>query len=88
MQGIYTATGGRHRTNTLYLSATRFFQLATLGSDQTVQMAPIGNMDVGAMTGNFFGLRVVGSYGFDQDIAIIGDSGRSSSERTRAAQWR
>ena len=26
------------------------------------------------MTGNFFGLRVVGSYGFDQDTAIVGDS--------------
>jgi HK97 family phage major capsid protein len=75
LQGIYSATGGRHRTNTLYLSAARFFQLATLGSDQTVQLAPIGSMDVGAMTGNFFGLRVVGSYGFDQDVAIIGDSG-------------
>lgn len=74
-QGIYAATGGRHRTNTLYLSAARFFQLATLGSDQTVQMSPVGNLDIGSMTGTFFGLRVVGSYGFDQDVAILGDSG-------------
>ena len=27
------------------------------------------------MTGNFFGLNVVGSYGFDQDVAVVGDSG-------------
>lgn len=75
LQGIYNATGGRHRTNTLYLSANRFFQLATLGSDQTLQMAPIGNLDVGSMTGQFFGMNVVGSYGFDTDVAIVGDSG-------------
>lgn len=74
LAGIYSATGGRHRTNTLYLSANRFFQLATLGTDQVAQMSPIGNLDVGSMTGNFFGLRVVGSYGFDQDTAIVGDS--------------
>ena len=75
LQAIYAATSGRHRTNTLYLSAARFFQLATLGSDQTLQMAPVGNMNVGAMTGTFFGLNVVGSYAFDQDVAIVGDSG-------------
>ena len=73
-QGIYTATSGRHRTNTLYLSANRFFQLATLGTDQVAQMSPIGNLDIGTMTGNFFGLQVVGSYGFDQDTAVVGDS--------------
>lgn len=72
--GIYSATGGRHRTNTLYLSAGRFFQLATLGTDQLAQMSPIGNLDIGSMTGTFFGLNVVGSYGFDQDTAIVGDS--------------
>jgi hypothetical protein len=72
--GIYSATSGRHRTNTLYLSAGRFFQLATLGTDQLAQMSPIGNLDIGSMTGNFFGLRVVGSYGFDQDTAVVGDS--------------
>jgi HK97 family phage major capsid protein len=75
LQGIYAATSGRHRTNTLYLSAGRFFQLAALGSDQTLQMSPVGSLDVGSMTGNFFGLNVVGSYGFDQDVAILGDSG-------------
>jgi len=74
IQGIYNATGGRHRTNTLYLSANRFFQLAALGSDQVVQISPIGNLDIGSMTGTFFGLRVVGSYGFDQDVAVVGDS--------------
>ena len=72
---IYAATGGRHRTNALYLSADRFFALATLGTDQVVQMSPIGNVDMGAMTGSFFGLRVIGSRGFDQNTAIVGDSG-------------
>jgi len=75
LSGIYTATSGRHRTNTLYLSANRFFQLAALGTDQLTQMSPVGSLDVGSMTGNFFGLNVVGSYGFDQDTAIVGDSG-------------
>jgi HK97 family phage major capsid protein len=75
LSGIYTATGGRHRTNTLYLSAGRFFQLAALGTDQTLQVSPVGSLDVGSMTGSFFGLNVVGSYGFDQDTAIVGDSG-------------
>ena len=27
------------------------------------------------MSGTFFGLKVVGSYGFDQNTAIVGDSG-------------
>jgi HK97 family phage major capsid protein len=75
LAGIYAATGGRHRTNTLYLSANRFFQLATLGTDQVAQMSPIGDIDVGSMSGRFFGLNVVGSYGFDQDTAVVGDSG-------------
>ena len=75
ISGIYTATGGRHRTNTLYLSANRFFQLATLGTDQVTQISPVGNLDIGTMTGTFFGLNVVGSYGFDQDVAVVGDSG-------------
>lgn len=72
---IYAATTARHRTNTLYLSANRFFQLATLGTDQVAQISPIGSLDIGTMSGNFFGLNVVGSYGFDQDTAIVGDSG-------------
>ena len=75
LAGVYNATGGRHRTNTLYLSANRFFQLAALGSDQVLQISPVGSLDVGSMSGSFFGLNVVGSYGFDQDTAIIGDSG-------------
>ena len=74
LAAIYAATGGRHRTNTLYLSAGRFFQLATLGTDQVVQMSPIGGLDFGSMSGQFFGLNVVGSYGFDQDTAVVGDS--------------
>ena len=61
------------RTNTLYLSADRFFALATLGTDQVTQISPVGSLDIGSMTGNFFGLRVVGSYGFDQNTAIVGD---------------
>ena len=75
LQGIYNATGGRHRTNTLYLSSNRFFQLAALGTDQVLQVSPVGSLDVGSMSGQFFGLNVVGSYGFDQDTAIVGDSG-------------
>jgi len=74
LQSIYTATSGRHRTNTLYLSANRFYQLAALGTDQVAQMAPIGELDVGSMKGRFFGLDVVGSHSFDQDTAIVGDS--------------
>ncbi len=73
--GIYSATSGRHRTNTLYLSGARFLQLATLASDQTLNMSPVGQLDWGTMTGTFFGMQVVGSYGFDQDVAIVGDSG-------------
>jgi HK97 family phage major capsid protein len=72
--GIISATNGRQRTNTLYLSLGRFAQLAALGTDQVTQLSPVGSLDLGSMSGSFFGLRVVGSYGFDQDIAIIGDS--------------
>ena len=75
LSGIYAATSGRHRTNTLYLSAGRFFQLAALGTDQVLQMSPVGSLDVGSMSGSFLGLNVIGSYGFDQDTAIVGDSG-------------
>lgn len=74
LSAIYTATSGRHRTNTLYLSPNRFFQLAALGTDQVAQISPIGTLDVGSMSGTFFGLNVVGSYGFDQDTAVVGDS--------------
>jgi HK97 family phage major capsid protein len=71
---IYSTTSGRAQTDTLYLSAGRFFQLAALGTDQTLQISTVGNLDVGSMTGTWSGLRVVGSYGFDQDTAIVGDS--------------
>ena len=71
---IYTNTGARMHTNTLYLSGNRFFQLAGLGTDQVAQMSPLGNINASTMTGNFFGLQVVGSHGFDQDTAILGDS--------------
>jgi hypothetical protein len=74
VSGIYAATSGRMRTNTLYLSANRFFQLATLGTDQVTQISPVGSLDIGTMTGNFFGLKVVGSHSFDQDTAVVGDS--------------
>jgi hypothetical protein len=74
ISSIYTTTGGRSRTNTLYLSADRFFQLAAVGSSDVVQMSAVGNLDVGAMTGTFAGLRVVGSYAFDTYTAIVGDS--------------
>jgi HK97 family phage major capsid protein len=75
LSAIYTATGARHRTNTLYLSANRFFQLAALGTDQVTQMSPVGSLDIGTMSGRFFGLDVVGSHSFDQDTAVVGDSG-------------
>ena len=74
INSIYTTTGGRSRTDTLYLSAARFFQLAGLGSDEVVQLSAVGSLDVGSMTGTFSGLRVIGSYAFDQDVAIVGDS--------------
>jgi HK97 family phage major capsid protein len=71
---IYTAQGGRAKTDTLYVSAVRFFQLAALGSGNVVQLSPVGNLDVGALTGTFSGLRVVGSYGFTGNTTIVGDS--------------
>jgi HK97 family phage major capsid protein len=74
LSSIYTTTGGRARSDTLYLSAARFFQLAGLGTNETLQLSAVGSLDVGSMTGTFSGLRVVGSYAFDQDVAIIGDS--------------
>lgn len=71
---IYTATGGRARSDTLYLSAARFFQLAGLGSGNVVQLSAVGQLDIASMTGSFSGLRVVGSYGFTGNAAIVGDS--------------
>ncbi len=74
ISAAYTATGGRSNPDTLYLAANRFFQLAGLGTDQTLQVSSVGSLDIGSMTGTWAGLRVVGSYGFDLDTAIIGDS--------------
>jgi HK97 family phage major capsid protein len=74
MDAIYQRTGGRTRTNTLYLSASRFFSLAGLGSPNDVQVSPVGNVNVEAMTGTWSGLRVVGSYGLTGSKAIVGDS--------------
>ena len=71
---IYSTTAGRAQSDTLYLSADRFFQLAGLGTDQTLQISAVGNLDVGSMTGTYAGLKVVGSYGFDTSVAIIGDA--------------
>ena len=74
LSSIYTATSGRHRTNTLYLSADRFFALATLATTDVTALSPIGQLDIANMSGNFFGLNVVGSYGFDTNTAVVGDS--------------
>ena len=74
LSAIYTATSGRHHTNTLYLSPDRFFALATLATTDTSALSPIGELDIATMTGRFFGLKVVGSYGFDQNTAVVGDS--------------
>jgi HK97 family phage major capsid protein len=72
---IYANTGGRQNTNTLYLSAQRFFSLAGVGTNATLQVSAVGSLDVSAMTGTWSGLRVVGSYGFtNANTAIVGDS--------------
>ena len=72
---IYTATGGRAKTNALYLSAQRFFALAGLGTDQVIQVSPVGNLDIGSMTGTWAGMKVIGSYGFtNPNAAVVGDS--------------
>jgi hypothetical protein len=62
ISSIYTGTGGRAKTNALFLSAQRFFQLAGLGTDQVLQVSGVGSLDIGTMTGTWAGL-VVGSYG-------------------------
>lgn len=71
---LYTNTSGRAQTNTLYLSAGEFFNLAALTTAASVQMSAIGNLDISSMTGTAFGLRVVGSYGFPARTRIVGDS--------------
>lgn len=71
---VISNSGGRVVPDTLYLSYGRFIQLATLGTDQVLQMSPVGSADFSSLTGSFMGLRVVGSYGFDQDVAIVGRS--------------
>lgn len=73
--GIYSATGGRARTDTLYVAASRFFALAGLGTNQTLQLSTVGNLDIATLNGTYAGLRVVGSYGFtDANTAILGDA--------------
>ncbi len=69
---VIAASGGRVVPDTLYVSYGRFVQLATLGTDQVLQMSPVGSADFSSLSGTFMGLRVVGSYGFDQDVAIVG----------------
>ena len=72
---IYNNTGGRAMSDTLWVSANRFFQLAGLGTDQVLQVSAVGNMDIGSMTGTWSGLRVIGSYGFTAvNSAIVGDA--------------
>jgi HK97 family phage major capsid protein len=74
ISSIYNATGGRAGTDTIWVSAARFFQLAGLGTDQVMQISSVGNLDIGTMTGTYAGLRVVGSYGFSNaNTAIVGD---------------
>jgi HK97 family phage major capsid protein len=82
---IYTNTASRAQTNTLYLAANRFFQLATLGTDQTLQVSSVGSLNVGTMQGTWSGLRVVGSYGFAPNTAIVGDSNAFLVGETRGA---
>src|SRR5262245_739034 len=74
LSSIYTTTAGRANSNTLYLSASRFFQLAGVGSANDVQVSPVGSLNLDAMTGTWSGLRVVGSYGLTGNQAIVGDS--------------
>lgn len=71
---VISNTGGRVVPNTLYLSYNRFIQLATLGTDQVLQMSPVGSADFTSLSGSFMGLQVIGSYGFDGDAAIVGRS--------------
>ena len=69
---VIASSGGRVVPDTLYVSYGRFVQLATLGTDQVLQMSPVGSADFSSLSGTFMGLKVVGSYGFDQDVAIVG----------------
>src|SRR5262249_44554653 len=64
----------RHQSDTLFVAANRFFQLASLGTDQVLQISSVGQLDVSTMTGVYAGLRVVGSYGFSNNVAVIGDA--------------
>lgn len=76
ISSLYSSSGGRAKSDTLYLSARRFFQLAGLGTDQTLQVSNVGNLDIGTMVGTWAGLRVIGSYGFGatSNAAIVGDA--------------
>lgn len=70
---LYAASGGRTTPDTLYVSPTRFFQLAGLSTSNDVQLSVVGNVDVGSLTGNFVGLQVIGSYGFTGNTTILGE---------------
>lgn len=73
IKSIYTTTGGRCRTDSLWLSPTRFFQLAKLSTAAVLQVSAVGGLNVDSMTGQWMGLRVIGSYGFSGNEAIVGD---------------
>jgi HK97 family phage major capsid protein len=86
ISSIYNTQAGRAGTDTLYLSAQRFFQLAGLGTDQVLQVSAVGSLDIGTMTGTYAGLRVVGSYGFSNaNTAIVGDASAFLSAETPGA---
>jgi HK97 family phage major capsid protein len=85
ISSIYATTGGRAMTDTLYLAANRFFALAGVGSANVLQVSAVGALDVGSMTGTYAGLRVVGSYGFPQNAAIVGDASALISAETPGA---
>jgi HK97 family phage major capsid protein len=86
ISSIYNTNGGRAASDTLYLSAQRFFALAGVGTNQTLQISPVGNLDIGSMTGTYAGLRVVGSYGFSgANTAIVGDASAFLAAETPSA---
>jgi HK97 family phage major capsid protein len=70
---LYAASGGRTQPDTLYVSPTRFFQLAGLSTANNIQISAVGGVDIGAMSGNFVGLNVIGSYGFTANETILGE---------------
>jgi HK97 family phage major capsid protein len=75
LRTIYANTGGRQQSNTLWVAANRFFALAGTGTANVLQTSSVGQLDIATMTGVYSGLRVIGSYGFADNTAVIGDSG-------------